>query len=234
MKQPKAKPQYRHELKYYLNQGDYALLSGRLKNTMAQDEFAAKNGGEYFIRSLYFDDYDDTALRDKLAGEDVRDKFRLRTYNMLDDVIKLECKHKKDGFICKRSLSLSRRECDMLLAGDTRFLLKRPEPFAQRMFAEFATRGLRPVVLVDYMREAYVFPYQDVRVTFDKDIRTGYRSVDIFDPNVLTYRVVEGFDMVLEVKFNEYLPAYLRELLQCDAHIRSAISKYCLCRKFEL
>ena len=89
-------------------------------------------------------------------------------------------------------------------------------------------------MIVDYMREAYTFPVQDVRVTFDKDVRTGYRSTDLFNAHIPTYRVIDDYDMVLEVKFNQYLPTYIRSLLQLDAHVRSAVSKYCLCRKFEL
>ncbi|HOG00643.1 MAG TPA: polyphosphate polymerase domain-containing protein [Clostridia bacterium] len=230
----KAQSGYRHELKYYINQGDYTLLRRKLSLTMEQDRNAAKNGGEYFIRSLYFDDADDSAFREKLDGDDSRDKFRIRIYNMRDDAIKLECKHKESTYIRKHSLMLCRAEYETLRRGDYTFLLRRPEPFARRMFAEFSLRPLRPVVLVDYAREAYVFPVEDVRVTFDKNVRTGYRSTALFDPNVPTFPVVDGYDMVLEVKFNRYLPTYIRALLQIDSHARSAISKYALCRKFEL
>lgn len=227
-------PQYRHELKYFISRGDYTLLSNRLRLTMELDPYARQNGGEYFIRSLYFDDPLDTAFREKMRGNDVRDKIRLRAYNLQQDGAKLECKHKKESYIYKRSLSLSRAECDMLLAGNRRFLLERPEAFAKELYGLFAIRRLKPVVLVDYRREAYVFPYQDVRVTFDKDLRTGYRDTRLFEPGVITYPVVEGYDMVMEVKFNQHLPAYIRELIQCAANVRSAISKYCLCRKFEV
>ncbi len=224
---------YRHELKYYITDGDYALLSRKLSLTMEQDSNAKKNGGEYFIRSLYFDDRDDSAFREKLDGVDERDKFRVRIYNMRDDVIKLECKHKSNGYIKKESINLSRREYEQLMAGKRTFLLSRPEPFAKRMYLEFAERALKPAVIVDYWREPYVFPLEDVRVTFDKDIRTAYRATDIFNPNLPTYPVIDG-GMVLEVKFNKYLSTYVRSLLQLDRCQRSAISKYVLCRKFEL
>ena len=102
------------------------------------------------------------------------------------------------------------------------------------MFAEFAAKGLKPVVIVDYMREAYTFPTEDVRVTFDKDIRTAYRGVSLFDFAQPTYPVVDDYAMVMEVKFNAYLPTWIRELIQPVSSVRSAISKYCLCRKFEL
>lgn len=225
---------YRHELKYYITEGDHALLSRKLLLTMEQDAFAKKSGGEYFIRSLYFDDRDDSAFREKLDGIDERDKFRIRIYNMRDDAIKLECKHKSNGYIKKQSLTLSRGEYDMLMQGKRSFLLSRPEPFARRMYLEFAQRALKPAVIVDYMREPYVFPMEDVRVTFDKNIRTAYRATDLFDAALPTYPVIDEGAMVLEVKFNRYLLTYVRALLQLDRCQRSAISKYVLCRKFEL
>ena len=164
---------------------------------------------------------------------DDRDKFRIRAYNGSDDVIKLECKHKEGSYIAKQSIRLSRGECESLIRGDYAFLLSRREPFARRMFAEFATKCLRPRVIVDYTREAYVYPVEDVRITFDKDIRTAYRGTSLFDMTQPTYPVITDGDLVLEVKFNNYLPSYIRELLQIDSHTRSAVSKYCICRKFE-
>ncbi len=232
----KAKPApwsgYRHELKYYISQGDYTLLHLRLKRAMESDKHAKATGGEYFIRSLYFDDYNDSALRTKLDGTDTRDKYRIRIYNMRDDIIKLECKHKKESYIQKSAISLSRAECDSILEGKYSFLLARPEPFARHMFGVFAG-GLKPVVLVDYVREPYVFPLEDVRITFDKDIRTGYRSTDLFNPQVITYPAIPERDMVMEVKYNRYLSTYVRSLLQTGCAEQSAISKYCLCRRYE-
>lgn len=225
---------YRHELKYYITEADYALLKRRLMLTMEQDPFAKKNGGEYFIRSLYFDDRDDSSFREKLDGIDERDKFRIRIYNMRSDAIKLECKHKSNGYIKKESLRLTKAEYDELIAGRYVFLLKRSEPFARRMYVELVSRALRPAVIVDYTREPYVFPLEDVRITFDKDIRTAYRATDMFNAELPTYPVTEGNTMVLEVKFNRYLSTYVRSLLQLDRCQRSAISKYVLCRKFEL
>ena len=93
--QPIAKP-YRHELKYIISEGEHRILARRLKSALAQDSYAAKNGGEYLIRSLYFDDPFDSALTEKLDGIQVRDKFRIRIYNYSDKTIKLERKH-KDG-----------------------------------------------------------------------------------------------------------------------------------------
>jgi len=224
--------EFRHEQKYFINTLDYLVVAQRLGRCMDRDPHADIHGN-YFIRSLYFDDTDDTAFRTKLEGTDIRDKYRLRIYNMKDDVIKLERKHKEGQFILKDSLPLSREECDALLEGDPRFLLRRSHPFARQMYREFLTRPLCPKVIVDYEREAYIHPLEDVRVTFDKGVRTGYRSTDLFR-RIPTFPVIDDYDMVMEVKFNRTLPVFLRSLLQTGSHARSAVSKYCLCRKYEI
>ncbi len=222
----------RHELKYYISNGEYTLLSQRLKRTMDRDKNTRHHAG-YHVRSLYFDDLDNSAFMEKIDGVENRDKVRIRIYDLSDRVIKLECKHKAGPYIDKSSINLSRAECDAILSGRYEFLLSRREPFAKKMFVDFRTKPLRPRVIVDYVREAYVFPLENVRVTFDKDLRTGFRSVDLFNPHLLTYPVLSDYDMILEVKFDRWLPTYIRDLLQCVAQ-RSAISKYCLCRKFEV
>lgn len=225
---------YRHELKYVINEGEYAILSQRLRMCLTQDANAARRGGEYSIRSLYFDDPYDSAVSEKADGVKVRDKFRIRIYNYSDEAIKLERKHKDGAFILKSSLRLSRAECDALLAGDMRFLLNRPEPFAGQMYGIFKTKLLRPKVLVDYEREPFVFPLEDVRITFDKNVRTGMRNTDLFNPHTPTYPVWELKNcMILEVKFNAYLSSYIRMLLQLDSALHTAASKYVLCRQYD-
>ena len=117
--------------------------------------------------------------------------------------------------------------------GEYGSLLHLEAPLAREMYYQMSCRMLRPAVIVDYVREAFVAPYQDVRITFDKDLRTGVFSKDIFDPEIPTVRAMEGYDMILEVKFNKFLPEYYHRLVQVDASMHSAVSKYVICRKFE-
>jgi hypothetical protein len=225
--------EYRHEHKYYISNADYELVSRKLALTMDKDKNAGELG-KYFIRSLYFDDYMDGAFREKLGGAPGRDKYRIRIYNMRDDVIKLERKHKEGSFIYKDSLSLTRKECDALIDGDFSCLLYKQAKLAREMYAAFRLKYLKPKVIVDYWREPYVFALEDVRVTFDMDIRTAYLGTGLFNKNIPTYPVTDDYDMVMEVKFNRYLPGYIRSLIQPVINAqRSAISKYCLCRRYE-
>ena len=224
---------FRHELKYYINYRDYALLRGVLKALIPPDPHAGPNG-DYHIRSLYFDDAYETALMEKMAGYDVRNKYRIRIYDFSDEVIKFEKKMKRGQYIAKTSIGLSREECEALIAGDCDCLLGRKEPLAGEIYLKMKNSLLRPRVTVDYYREAYVSQFENVRVTFDKDIRASLMLTDIFDPKAPVVSVLEPGTMVLEVKFNKYLPPFIQSALNnVNAAQRSAVSKYVLCRKFD-
>ncbi len=224
---------YRHELKYVISDADAELLAIRLNAALGPDPHAAKTGG-YHIRSLYFDDPYDSAVEEKVAGVQYRDKWRIRIYNFSDRVIKLERKHKNGSFIRKDSLSLSRRECNALLDGAYTFLLYRQEPFAKEAYAALRTEGLKPKVLVDYYRQPYVFPLEDVRITLDRNIRTGYLSTDLFNPHTITYPATELMGQcVLEVKYNAYLDPHIASMIQLPSSIKTAASKYLFCRQYD-
>ena len=224
---------FRHELKYYINYRDYVLLRSMLRSLMSVDAYAGGDGA-YHIRSLYFDDVYDSALAEKIAGSDMRSKYRIRVYNFSDDVIKFEEKIKRGEFIAKKSILLSRDEYERIIAGDYDFLRGRDEPFAQELYLQFKQNMLRPRVLVDYVREAYVAPIENVRITFDKNLRGGLVLADIFDPDAPTMPMYDSGMMVLEVKFNRYLPETIKSVLNTvNAAQRSAISKYVICRKFD-
>ena len=89
---------------------------------------------------------------------------------------------------------------------------------------------LRPKTIVDYTREAYIYPLGNVRITFDKSIRTGLHSTDLFNPNVPTVEVINSNFIVLEVKWDEYLPQAIHDIIQVRERRATSISKYEACR----
>ena len=225
---------YRHELKYLISDADAELLAIRLGAAMAPDPYAAKTGGGYHIRSLYFDDPYDSAVEQKVAGVEYRDKWRIRIYNFSDRVIKLERKHKNGQFIKKDSLSLTRNQAQALIAGEFTFLLYLQNPFAREAYAALRTEGLRPKVIVDYYRQPFVFPLEDVRITIDSNIRTGYFSTELFNPKTITYPATEMMGQcIMEVKFNGFLDPYIAALVQLPASLNTAASKYLFCRQYD-
>ncbi len=222
----------RHELKYFTTAAELAVLRGILTPVMQLDPNGNEHN-EYHIRSLYFDTINDDALEEKIAGVGSRKKYRMRIYNFSDKVIKLECKSKYGDLISKQSVTIPRDLAEQLIAGDPEGLQRMRHPLLHDVYREMKTRLLRPAVIVDYVREAYIHPAQDVRITFDKQLRTGLYSQDIFNPAVPTYPVFDDAVDILEVKFNEFLPTYIQSILSGVTAQRSAISKYTWCRRYE-
>ncbi len=224
----------RHELKFFINEMQYYVLSGILDQVLQRDP----NGdeyNEYHIRSLYFDTVFDTALYDKLDGVPNRDKYRIRIYNFSDRVIKLECKTKVGSLISKRSQTIPRLLCEQLMAGDPTGLETTRSGLLNDVYREMTVNLLRPAVIVDYVREAYLHPAEEVRITFDKQLRTGLKNYDLFDSQIPTVSPFDNNEMILEVKYNQFLPSYIRDILNtyCSGACQSAISKYTWCRRFE-
>jgi hypothetical protein len=223
------RPKLRHELKYYINQYQYTELQRRLQVMMQPDTFTTSDGG-YHVRSLYFDDIYNTALFEKNAGIFRRDKYRIRIYNKSDSPIKLERKSKYGQYIGKEAALLSRSQYDHIMENDITFLLQSGNRLMTDFYFLNVNRMMRPKVIVDYDREAYICKNGEVRITFDKMLRTGINSNDIFDPNLVTINAFQQPVMILEVKYNEFLPENIRLLLQTNGPQNTAISKYVMCR----
>lgn len=225
----------RHELKYYISQSQYLILSKLLSQVLHPDTHADQNN-EYHIRSLYFDTVFNEALYEKISGSADRNKYRIRIYNFSDKIIRMECKSKINVYISKRSTPISRELCEQLIAGDPTGLDQSSSGLMRDVFREMRIKLLKPVVVVDYVREAYVHPAEEVRITFDKQLRSGLNGTDIFNPHLPVFPPFKNPEqIILEVKYNRMLPPFISELISSAASTahRSAISKYVICRQYE-
>jgi len=222
----------RHEQKYYISQGDAFYLSTLLSRTMQRDKNADQYG-EYHIRSLYFDDCFNSAMSDKLDGVKNRHKYRIRIYNYSDKVIRLERKSKHGDYISKLSCGISRDLAEQIIAGDPYGLETLNHPLLQDVYRMMTTKLLRPAVIVDYIREAYIHPCEETRVTLDKQLRTGYMSYDLFNPQLPTYPCLDQNQTILEIKYNRRFPEFILPITSSIPAQRSAISKYTICRRYE-
>ena len=223
----------RHELKYFVSPAELALLRTRLSPVMARDSHVDESG-RYHIRSLYFDDAHDSAYEDKLAGVMVRDKYRIRIYNLSDESIYVERKRKQGNLIQKTSARITRRLCDQLMRGDPTGLMQSQNDLIRDIYTQMRTKLLRPKVIVDYWREPFVYAAENTRITFDTDVRSGGMSTDLFNRELLTVPARTDGREVLEVKFDNFLPSHIAGLLNDLRAERSAISKYTLCRRYGL
>ena len=221
----------RHELKHQISPPEDLVLSGRLRRLFPHDTHAGPDG-RYRVTSLYFDTPYDAALREKLDGVDRREKFRLRYYGDEAAWLKLEKKCKRGGLCSKRAARLSREEGERLLSGDSGFLLRREEPLLRELYSKLQGSGLTPRAVVCYDREAFLYAPGNVRVTLDRNLRTGTSVKDFFRPERFLLHPLEGLT-VLEVKYDAFLPDLVRMAVQIPDRTAAACSKYALCRRFD-
>lgn len=218
----------RHEHKIYIDHFDYITIRSRLKAVIPQDSHADQTG-EYKIRSLYFDNADDKAVWEKLSGINMREKFRIRCYNDNYDFIKLEKKSKLNGLCNKVSEIITKDEVRRMIIGDTNWMLDSNRPLISELYVKMKTEQLRPKIIVDYTREPFVYKAGNIRITIDKDIKTSVRNIDMLDPNVPMV-TAEGNLMILEVKYDNYIPAFISDILNIDNRHTSSFSKYVVSR----
>ena len=219
--------QYRHEWKHELSCADMLVLRARLRAVMQPDPHAID--GKYHVRSLYFDNLNDKALREKLDGVNLREKFRIRLYNGDPSVIHLEKKSKRNGLGTKYSADLTAQEAQRLVEGDLSWMMDSGRELVRELYCKMRSQGLRPRTHVDYTREPFLFRPGNVRVTLDYDIRTGLSSTDLLDPEAVTVPAGDA-PILLEVKWDEYLPSIIRDAVSVPDRRAGAFSKYAQCR----
>lgn len=220
---------YRHEIKYRINGGTYHILRQRFGAVMEPDRHA-KNG-LYRVTSLYFDDAYRSAYKDKVNGALRRKKYRIRAYDLSPDVIHLEEKVKHDTVGFKKSTTLTREQYDRILAGDLSFLAdeKYADTAGGDMFASHSAAYLSPAVIVDYIREPFTCREGNVRVTFDMKIAACINGMDMFADGNIYENVMPDNDIVLEIKYDSYIPSRILHLLTDISTVQESVSKYIIC-----
>ncbi len=218
----------RHELKYIIDEGTYRVLLARLRPLMYSDKNSIN--GEYRVTSLYFDDIYGSGYNDKISGMATRRKFRIRSYNLDPSRIMLEAKHKDDNYVSKLSGQLDDSQYRAMLRGDCSFMAN--HDWTEDVFGEYyrsnLVSALKPKLIVDYVREALVYPHGNVRITFDKKLSTCYNTLDMFAGDA-HYSPIYSREIILEVKYDSYLPASIHAVIQGLNATRQSVSKYIIC-----
>ena len=218
---------YRHELKHEITYADMLVIRQRLRSVARPDEHAVN--GRYHIRSLYFDTPSDRALREKIDGVNCREKFRIRYYDHNPSVIHLEKKSKLNGLGNKQSADLTAQQAQMIVDRQLGWMIDSGVPLVQELYSKMMTQQLAPKTIVDYMREPFVYAPGNVRVTLDYDIRTGLGCTDFLDPGCTMIPAGDA-PIILEVKWDEFLPSVIRDAVQLPNRRTGAFSKYAACR----
>lgn len=220
---------YRVENKYCCTNQESYQLQRRLDAVLRAD---CNGDGEegYCVDSLYFDDFADTCLADATEGNDNRRKYRIRIYNHVPDTIKLEVKENRNNKILKRTRCITAEELERLMHGECIKDSSSPNDPALLFNMAIRTQGLRPKVIVAYERKAYIYPPGNVRITFDRNIRAS-RETEAFGMQGISYDFLEGQDSVLEIKYDEFLPQFILQLMETGSLRQVSYSKYRICRE---
>lgn len=222
---------YRVEDKFWVSERDLYLLQSRLKTVLHTDA-NAKDG--YTITSVYFDDLFDSHLQDTIDGNRMREKYRIRIYNGSFDVIKLEVKYKKNNRVRKQSARITYEQMCRLMDGEgIEDEMPSPDNPVTLFNLAIRERGLRPKVIVEYDRTAYVFAPGNVRITLDRNLRASGQMEAFEKGEDLAFDYPREQDRVLEVKYDEFLPGFIAGLLELGNMNQMSYSKYRLCREIK-
>jgi len=221
----------RSELKYYLNEMQSTGLQGIFSELMTLDRNSFSSKG-YTVRSLYFDSFDDECLFKKQSGLYARKKIRLRTYGKENEIFKFEIKRKVGTQVRKDSIVVSENFAKRVCGGEYEILLEHNNSILNEIYCDFVTKLYAPKVIVEYKRVAFIMDTSNVRITFDLNLSSMINDLDFFKASSVGMPVVIENKQILEVKFDQYLPGYIKRVLSSIAAERMAISKYTLARRF--
>lgn len=226
-----ALPKYRHEYKYLNDEMQKAVLKARVKAVMKPDRYAG-NQNCYRVRSLYFDSFNDSCYYENESGIGERAKYRIRIYNANAGRIVLEKKSKRSQMTIKESCHIDEAICRQLMLGQGIQLTSNMKKEQIRLLGEMQRMTMRPVVIVEYLRYPFVFQSGNVRVTFDENINSSNDISHFLEERIVSRPVLPKGMSVLEVKWDEFLPTYIKEYIQLETLQWSSFSKYYLCRKY--
>lgn len=220
--------EFRHEWKHEINNSDMIAIRRTMCAVARPDPHAVN--GTYNIRSLYFDNPADKALREKLDGVNQREKFRIRYYNYDTSLIHLEKKSKLGGLCSKQSTTLTYEESQAIVKGNLEWMRDcRARPLLQELYCKMVIQELKPKTIVDYTREPFIYAPGNVRITLDYNIRTGLSCTDFLNPDCITIPAGDS-PIILEVKWDAFLPSIIRDAVQISGRHQTAFSKYAACR----
>ncbi len=220
---------FRHEWKHEINYLDMLMIKQTLGAVCLPDPNT--KDGKYEIRSIYFDDLNDTALKEKINGVNYREKFRIRFYNGDTSFITLEKKSKFNSLTSKEQAKLTFIEAKMLSEGEYDWMKDSDKELVLELYSKIQSKGLRPKTIVDYTREPFIYGPGNVRVTLDYNIRTGLFCTDFLNSDAITIPVPDS-PIILEVKWDEYLPSIIRDTVSLKSRHATAFSKYAACRMY--
>ena len=232
----------RFELKYIIDEQRAAGIRDFISSHLESDEHARpEQGYAYSLSSLYLDSPALTLFNQTRQGMKNRFKLRIRFYNNdPDSPAFLEVKRRVTDVICKERATVTREAVRRLLGGEgpslSWLMSDNGNPKSGSALLNFCqlTDSIDAAgrIYVSYAREAYVSPNSNsVRVTFDRQLygTPHEQGNEISMPTDGVRPDVGG--VILELKFTDRFPEWMREMAQAFDLQRTSCPKYNHCIK---
>ena len=216
--------EFRHELKYIISYSDYISLKSKLSGFLELDSNVDLNG-EYIVRSLYFDNFYDKVLNEKINGINNREKFRIRIYNNNTSLIKLEKKVKLNGLCKKESEIISINEYYKIISNDIDWMKYSSKALIRELYLKMKLELLKPKMIVEYIRTPFVYSGCNLRITFDRKIKSSVNDIDILNFDMPLISKDENI-IIMEIKYDKFIPDYIKKLIKLKNTSLIAYSKY--------
>ena len=135
--------------------------------------------------------------------------------------------------IIKSSSVISEADCQKLLNLNFENLTNKTKTFLE-IINHLRVFRYKPRVIVEYDREAYFLPYNNIRMTFDKNLSTYNNFTKINElRKASSFPIFDEKMITLEVKFSNELPLHIKkEILSIIPASRASIGKYVLAQRF--
>ena len=230
----------RYEYKYIIPTSKINELRKLILPYMNLDKYAVgRKGNEYTVKSIYFDSPSFDFYFEKIEGIKNRKKVRIRSYNCEDpdNPVFFEIKRKFNVPIIKTRSSTKFKYAKEIFS-DNRingFIINSKqfpelEDNSKRFFYQIFSKNLRPVILIMYEREPYLHKFDPtIRITFDKNLRSiPFPAIDELYNDEKAKHVLQN-NFIMEIKFNDSFPSWMKPVIGKLGIRKQAASKYTIC-----
>lgn len=198
----------RKEIKYEIGYSEYRQIKQILETCMKKDLNAGKRG-IYKVKTIYFDNYLQEVQKNKKDDINSVNKYRIRMYNDNEKSIFLERKTNENGYILKVKEPITKKDAINIIEGRYKEILEDKPSLKTEIYLNIILKQLRPVLLIEYERMAFVDDISGVRVTIDSKINSTTDCNKFFGK----IETKNNNKYILEIKYNKYLPDYIKNIV---------------------
>jgi hypothetical protein len=211
----------RHEYKYLISYVDYFNVIEKIKQLMIHDKHGTEDS--YVVTSLYLDDLVYSGATDKAFGNEVHKKYRIRHYDDPNKK-KLELKYKVGEVSTKTSTLINDEVYQAIVRSESNDLFNYFDNELIRLYTlDLLKHHLKPTMYMEYKREAYKDSLDNIRITFDHSL-CGERYYD--ESGTIDYQLMGSDKLILEVKYEHFIPKEIHQILKKITIDHIAYSKY--------